>query len=126
MDLPDSPHVASEVTPLVPAKAFKKPKTPLPKLQVGILMMLHVADPIASMSIFPYINQVRLYKNLLATLTFNACPSCQLISELGITGGDDAAVGYYAGIIVGDDIVIFRNHFSHTIDRNPCFSLHRH
>jgi len=40
---------------------------------------LHVADPIASMSIFPYINK--------------------LIGELGITGGDDAAVGYYAGII---------------------------
>jgi hypothetical protein len=32
-------------------------------------------------------------------------PSGQLISELGITGGDAAAVGYYAGIIVGADIV---------------------
>ncbi|KAJ8593923.1 MFS general substrate transporter, partial [Rhizopogon salebrosus TDB-379] len=36
-------------------------------------------EPIASTSIFPYINQ--------------------LVRELDITGGDDAAVGYYAGLI---------------------------
>ncbi|KAG0694519.1 MFS general substrate transporter [Suillus ampliporus] len=71
--------IASETTPLVPAVALKKPKTPLPKLQIGILMTLQLAEPIASTSIFPYINQ--------------------LIRELGITGGNDAAVGYYAGII---------------------------
>ncbi|KAG2151375.1 MFS general substrate transporter [Suillus clintonianus] len=75
-----NPHVvASETTPLVPQKASKKPKTPLPKLQIGILITLQLAEPIASTSIFPYINQ--------------------LIRELGITGGDDAAVGYYAGVI---------------------------
>jgi MFS family permease len=36
-------------------------------------------------------------------VTFNVanCFYAQLIRELGITGGDDAAVGYYAGIIVG-------------------------
>ncbi|KAG2057778.1 MFS general substrate transporter [Suillus hirtellus] len=69
----------NETTPLVPTKSLKKLKTPLPKLQIGILISLHLAEPIASTSIFPYINQ--------------------LIRELGITGGDDAAVGYYAGII---------------------------
>lgn len=59
MDSINTPHVASETTPLVSAKvSTKKPKTPLPKFQIGILMMLHVADPIASVSIFPYINQV--------------------------------------------------------------------
>ncbi|KAG1746346.1 major facilitator superfamily domain-containing protein [Suillus lakei] len=42
-------------------------------------MTLQVAEPIASTSIFTYINQ--------------------LIRELGITGGNDAAVGYYVGII---------------------------
>ncbi|KAG1822968.1 major facilitator superfamily domain-containing protein [Suillus subaureus] len=71
--------IVNETTPLVPAKGWKKPKTPLPKLQIGILITLQLAEPIASTSIFPYINQ--------------------LISELGITGGNDAAVGYYAGII---------------------------
>ena len=58
MDATNTPHVASETTPLVSAKVSKKPKTPLPKFQIAILMILHVADPIASVSIFPYINQV--------------------------------------------------------------------
>ncbi|KAG2075779.1 MFS general substrate transporter [Suillus decipiens] len=79
MDTSNSPRITNETTPLVPAEISKKPKTPLPKLQIGILMILQLVEPIASMSIFPYINQ--------------------LIRELGITGGDDAAVGYYAGII---------------------------
>ncbi|KAG2070411.1 MFS general substrate transporter [Suillus decipiens] len=79
MDTSDSPRMtASEITPLVPAKT-SKPKTPLPKLQLGIILTIQLAEGIASTSIFPYINQ--------------------LIRELGITGGDDAAVGYYAGII---------------------------
>ncbi|KAG1774827.1 MFS general substrate transporter [Suillus placidus] len=79
MDTSHSPRmIASETTPLVPAEV-SKPKTPLPKLQLGLLFMIQLAEGIASTSIFPYINQ--------------------LISELGITGGNDAAVGYYAGII---------------------------
>ncbi|KAG1852057.1 major facilitator superfamily domain-containing protein [Suillus tomentosus] len=76
----DTSHsrIASETTPLIPAEA-SKPKTPLPKLQLGIVLTIQFAEAIASTSIFPYINQ--------------------LIRELGITRGDDAAVGYYAGII---------------------------
>jgi MFS family permease len=56
-----------------------KQKTPLPIMQISILMLVLLAEPIASLSIYPYINQ--------------------LIRELDITGGNDAAVGYYAGII---------------------------
>ncbi|KAG1785984.1 MFS general substrate transporter [Suillus plorans] len=76
----DTSHsrIASETTPLIPAEV-SKPKTPLPKLQLGIVLTIQFAEAIASTSIFPYINQ--------------------LIRELGITRGDDAAVGYYAGII---------------------------
>ncbi|KAG2153184.1 major facilitator superfamily domain-containing protein [Suillus clintonianus] len=92
MDTSNSPGVpASDTTPLIPAGGSKKPKTPLPKLQIGILMALQLMEPIASTSIFPYINQ--------------------LIRELGITGGDDAAVGYYAGIIVGAGIATCENGF---------------
>ncbi|KAG1748656.1 major facilitator superfamily domain-containing protein [Suillus lakei] len=105
MDTPNSPRmIASETTPLVPAEA-PKPKTPLPKLQLGILMTLQLAEPIASTSIFPYINQ--------------------LIRELGITGGDDAAVGYYAGIIeslffVGQALTVLRwTRLSDRIGRKP-------
>ncbi|KAG1884875.1 major facilitator superfamily domain-containing protein [Suillus subluteus] len=97
--------IASEITPLIPAKGSKKPKTPLPKLQIGILMTLQLVEPIASTSIFPYINQ--------------------LISELGITGGDDAAVGYYTGIIeslffVAQALTVLRwSRLSDRIGRKP-------
>ncbi|KAG1774830.1 major facilitator superfamily domain-containing protein [Suillus placidus] len=97
--------IANETTPLVPAKGSKKPKTPLPKLQIGILITLQLAEPIASTSIFPYINQ--------------------LIRELGITGGNDAAVGYYAGMIeslffVGQALTVLRwARLSDRIGRKP-------
>ncbi|KAG1751151.1 major facilitator superfamily domain-containing protein [Suillus lakei] len=65
--------------PLVHTVAPSKPTTPLPQFQTGILMMLELAETTASMSIYPYINQ--------------------LIRETDITGGDDAAVGYYVGVI---------------------------
>ncbi|KAG1860697.1 MFS general substrate transporter [Suillus subalutaceus] len=105
MDTSNSPPLTSETTPLVPARASKKPKTPLPKLQIGILMTLQLVEPLASMSIFPYINQ--------------------LIRELGITGGDDAAVGYYAGIIeslffVAQALTVLRwSRLSDRIGRKP-------
>ncbi|KAG1774828.1 major facilitator superfamily domain-containing protein [Suillus placidus] len=106
MDTSDSPRmIASETTPLLPVDTSKKPKTPLPKRQIGILMALQLAEPIASTSIFPYINQ--------------------LISELGITGGNDAAVGYYAGIIeslffVAQALTVLRwSRLSDRIGRKP-------
>lgn len=37
--------------------------------------------------------------------------SCQLIRELNITGGDDAAVGYYAGMIVGVEVIPRKNYY---------------
>ncbi|KAG1872313.1 MFS general substrate transporter [Suillus subalutaceus] len=95
----------ARITPLIPAKGSKKPKTPLPKLQIGILITLQLAEPIASTSIFPYINQ--------------------LIRELDITGGDDAAVGYYAGLIeslffVGQALTVLRwARLSDRIGRKP-------
>ncbi|KAJ7760686.1 major facilitator superfamily domain-containing protein [Mycena maculata] len=54
-------------------------RTPLPKLQLAITMLSQISEPLASQSIYPYINQ--------------------LISELDITGGDEKKVGYYAGLI---------------------------
>ncbi|KAF9560725.1 MFS general substrate transporter [Agrocybe pediades] len=54
-------------------------RTPLPKFQIAIILVLQLCEPITSQSIYPYINQ--------------------LISELDITGGDERKVGYYAGLI---------------------------
>ncbi|KAF8348802.1 major facilitator superfamily domain-containing protein [Amanita rubescens] len=53
--------------------------TPLPKFQLAILLFSQFCEPMTSISIFPYINQ--------------------LITELDITGGDKAKIGYYAGLI---------------------------
>ncbi|PPQ63561.1 hypothetical protein CVT24_004858 [Panaeolus cyanescens] len=73
-------NLVDEETPLLHAEPPKERKpTPLPKLQIAICLLLQVCEPIASQSIYPYINQ--------------------LISELGVTGGDDRKVGYYAGLI---------------------------
>ncbi|KIJ05640.1 hypothetical protein PAXINDRAFT_122111 [Paxillus involutus ATCC 200175] len=53
--------------------------TPLPKIQIVVLLLACFIEPIASQSILPYINQ--------------------LVSELDIVGGDTRKVGYYAGLI---------------------------
>ncbi|KAF9065821.1 MFS general substrate transporter [Rhodocollybia butyracea] len=70
-----------EETPLITKIHVQKRRrpTPLPKVQISILMILQLCEPITSQSIYPYINQ--------------------LISELDITGGDERKVGYYAGLI---------------------------
>ncbi|KAI5990106.1 major facilitator superfamily domain-containing protein [Pisolithus albus] len=67
-----------ESTPLL-ENSQTKTKTPLPKLQLGLTLFVLFSEPISSQYIFPFINQ--------------------LIRELGITGGDDRKIGYYAGVI---------------------------
>ncbi|KAL0573238.1 hypothetical protein V5O48_008726 [Marasmius crinis-equi] len=57
----------------------RKHKTPLPYGQIAIILLMQICEPLASQSIYPYINQ--------------------LVSELDITGGDEKKVGYYAGLI---------------------------
>ena len=54
--------------------------TPLPKLQLFILLYLQLAEPIASSVVYPFVNQ--------------------LVRETGVTGGDDRKTGYFAGLIV--------------------------
>ncbi|KAI6023477.1 major facilitator superfamily domain-containing protein [Pisolithus marmoratus] len=56
-----------------------KTKTPLPKTQLGLVLFVLFTGPMSAHCIFPFINQ--------------------LIRELGITGGDDRKIGYYAGVI---------------------------
>ncbi|KAG1738420.1 MFS transporter [Suillus paluster] len=77
----DSVIDVNEHTPLLdPGQQGQQKPTPLPKLQISILLLALLIEPIASQSIYPYINQVG-------------------ISELDITGGDERKVGYYAGLI---------------------------
>ena len=46
------PPMDTEQTPL-------RKRTPLPRLQIWVILLLHVVEPITSQSIYPYINQVR-------------------------------------------------------------------
>ncbi|KAL0945390.1 hypothetical protein HGRIS_000884 [Hohenbuehelia grisea] len=72
-DLPD------EERPLLVKDSSIPWRTPLNWPQIYIVLLMQLCEPLASQSIYPYINQ--------------------LISELDITGGDDRKVGYYAGLI---------------------------
>ncbi|KAH9974962.1 member of major facilitator multidrug-resistance DHA1 sub-family [Lactifluus volemus] len=72
---------ADEEAPLIERDDSASPKpTPLPKVQISILLSLWTAEAILTNSITPYINQ--------------------LVRELPIVGGDERKVGYYTGIIV--------------------------
>ena len=54
--------------------------TPLPKLQISIVLFIQFTEPITGMVIYPFVNQ--------------------FVRETGITKGDERRTGYYAGIIV--------------------------
>lgn len=82
----------------------KRLPNPLPKLQLAIVLLLQVCEPITSQSIFPYINQVRLLLRRLRVASSHHLR--QLITELDITGGDHRKVGYYAGLIVEWKLVL--------------------
>ena len=55
----DGPLQASdEETPLLNGNRQKqRSPTPLPKLQIAIVLLLQVCEPLTSQSIYPYINQ---------------------------------------------------------------------
>ena len=46
-----------EGTPLLASSGERK-RTPLPKRQIGIVLLLQICEPITSQSIYPYINAV--------------------------------------------------------------------
>ncbi|KAH9059729.1 MFS general substrate transporter [Lactarius vividus] len=71
---------ADEETPLLHDGNAPRKATPLPITQIAVLLLLQLAEPITSLSISPYINQ--------------------LVRELPVVGGDERKVGYYAGLIV--------------------------
>ncbi|KIJ62919.1 hypothetical protein HYDPIDRAFT_93484 [Hydnomerulius pinastri MD-312] len=76
-----------DVVPLL-ADSNEVPKrpTPLPKLQIIIVLLTSLIEPVSSQCILPFINQA------ISVLW-------QLVAELDITGGDKRKVGYYAGLI---------------------------
>ena len=51
--------VMDEETALLSNAIGKRKQTPLPKLQITILLILQFCEPITSFSIYPYVNQVQ-------------------------------------------------------------------
>ncbi|KAJ7105708.1 major facilitator superfamily multidrug-resistance, DHA1 sub-family [Mycena epipterygia] len=56
-----------------------KKRTPLPKLQVFILILIQFSEPVTALVIYPFI--------------------IQFVRDTGVTNGDETKTGYFAGII---------------------------
>ncbi|KAN0136089.1 major facilitator superfamily [Lactarius tabidus] len=81
---PKDNHAFDEETPLLPSVEvlpdLKPTRTPLPIVQLSILLTAWFAESVTSQSISPYLNQ--------------------LLRELPDIGGDARKVGYYTGVIM--------------------------
>ncbi|KAJ7486429.1 major facilitator superfamily domain-containing protein [Mycena galericulata] len=56
-----------------------KKRTPIPKLQLFILILIQFAEPITALVIYPFV--------------------VQFVRDTGITGGDESKIGFYAGLL---------------------------
>ncbi|KAF4613857.1 hypothetical protein D9613_007964 [Agrocybe pediades] len=91
---------SSSVHSITKQKQQLQKRTPLPKLQIAIVLLLQICEPICSQSIYPYINE--------------------LVGTLNIVKGDERRIGYYAGLIeslffLTEAITVFQ--WSRTSDR---------
>jgi len=68
-----------------PVDVLKPLVTPLPKLQLFIIVFIQIAEPVTSTVIYPFVND--------------------LVRALGITGGDEKKTGYYVGLIVSFSLI---------------------
>ncbi|KAJ8496604.1 hypothetical protein ONZ51_g991 [Trametes cubensis] len=84
---PDLIQPATTAGP-APLADEKVEETPLPKMQLFILLYLQLAEPITSTVIYPFVNQ--------------------LVRETGVTGGDERKTGYFAGLIVRLAVFAYR------------------
>lgn len=86
-----------EETPLLRSQQGPVKRTPLPWFQIFIVLFLQLAEPLTSQVIYPFLPQVRAITNFRIVFTqYNE----QLVREIGITHGDEAAVGHYVGLLV--------------------------
>lgn len=114
--------------------APRKP-TPLPAMQISVLLSLWVAESVVDHSIGPYLNQVRWpssrpFVDGAPVLELCIHVHIQLVRELPVVGGDGRKVGYYTGIIVClSHLIPFREGVTHhmvsTIHRCPSTMLLR-
>ncbi|KAJ3506744.1 hypothetical protein NLJ89_g6698 [Agrocybe chaxingu] len=75
-------HQTHGVSPSAPGEEHihvVQQRTPLPKVQLAIVMLINLAEPVTGTVIYPFINK--------------------FVRETGIINGDERRTGYYAGII---------------------------
>ncbi|KAH9980688.1 major facilitator superfamily domain-containing protein [Russula compacta] len=89
----------SEETPLLRVQCNNPPSkpTPLPTIQILVLLFPWIVESIVDSSISPYLNQVRWpFEQFVTKCMLNRI---QLVRDLPVVGGDGRKVGYYTGII---------------------------
>ncbi|KAJ3741132.1 major facilitator superfamily domain-containing protein [Lentinula detonsa] len=72
-------HNAVHPTEYHSSRLPKPQRTPIPKLQVSMVLLIQLSEPIAATVIYPFVNQ--------------------FVASTGITQGDEKKTGYYAGVI---------------------------
>ncbi|KAJ3933702.1 MAG: major facilitator superfamily domain-containing protein [Lentinula lateritia] len=72
-------HNAVHPTEYHASRLPKIERTPIPKLQVSMVLLIQLSEPIAATVIYPFVNQ--------------------FVASTGITQGDEKKTGYYAGVI---------------------------
>ncbi|KAJ7176132.1 MFS general substrate transporter [Mycena crocata] len=98
------PNGTEPESPSAPVK-----RTPIPKLQVFILLSIQFSEPITALVIYPFV--------------------VQCVRDTGITGGDETKTGSYAGLLestffVAESLTIFQvSRLSDTYGRRPMLLL---
>ncbi|KAJ4466054.1 major facilitator superfamily domain-containing protein [Lentinula aciculospora] len=102
--------LSSEQTPLLLKSNVPQPlRTPLPWKQLFILFWVQLAEPLTSQVIYPFINK--------------------MVRDMPITGGDEAKMGYYAGVIESSFsvtqalTVLYWSRLSDRVGRRPIILL---
>ncbi|KAJ3857394.1 major facilitator superfamily domain-containing protein [Lentinula lateritia] len=72
-------HNAVHPTEYHASRLSKIERTPIPKLQVSMVLLIQLSEPIAATVIYPFVNQ--------------------FVASTGITQGNEKKTGYYAGVI---------------------------
>ncbi|TFK27810.1 MFS general substrate transporter [Coprinopsis marcescibilis] len=62
-----------------PSSGVQRRPTPVPRLQLFVIILIQIAEPITATVIYPFVNQ--------------------FVRDTGVTQGDERKTGYYAGLI---------------------------